>query len=154
MKTINLFAASAMLLAAVACSSNKPAGNGAGADSTAVAPVVENVVSAKGLLPSKSEIDTVSYLVFSTINYSISIIIKLNFLISNSNASRRSETGIITSNNINYITIQYSITATSQTDTNSTNTFNSHGVVISSNTTTRSYCNTITGTSIRNTFYI
>ena len=63
MKTINLFAASAMLLAAVACSSNKPAGNGAGADSTAVAPVVENVVSAKGLLPSKSEIDTVSYLV-------------------------------------------------------------------------------------------
>ena len=63
MKTINVLAASAMLVAAVACTSNKPAGNAAGADSTGVAPVVENVVSAKGLLPTKAQIDSVSYLV-------------------------------------------------------------------------------------------
>ncbi len=62
MKTINLFAATAMLVLAVACNTKKPAGDAAGADSTGVAPVAENVVSAKGLLPSKAEIDTVSYL--------------------------------------------------------------------------------------------
>ena len=62
MKTINLFAATAMLVLAVACNTKKPAGNAAGADSTGVAPVAENVISAKGLLPSKAEIDTVSYL--------------------------------------------------------------------------------------------
>ena len=62
MKTINLFAATAMLIAAVACNSNKPAGKTGDADSTGVAPVVENTVSAKNLLPSKSEIDSVSYL--------------------------------------------------------------------------------------------
>ena len=61
MKTINLFAATAMLIAAVACNSNKPAKTG-DADSTGVAPVVENTVVAKNLLPSKSEIDSVSYL--------------------------------------------------------------------------------------------
>ncbi|MBQ8060718.1 MAG: FKBP-type peptidyl-prolyl cis-trans isomerase [Bacteroidales bacterium] len=63
MKTINLFAASAMLFAAVACTSNKPSGDAAGDDNTGNAPAVENSISAKGLLPSKSEIDSVSYLV-------------------------------------------------------------------------------------------
>ena len=62
MKTIKLFAVSAMLIAAVACSTNKPAGKTSDADSTGVAPVVEKSLSAKELLPSKAEIDTVSYL--------------------------------------------------------------------------------------------
>ena len=62
MKTIKLFAAAAMLVMFVACNSNKPAGKAGDADSTGVAPVVESTVSAKNLLPSKSEIDSVSYL--------------------------------------------------------------------------------------------
>ena len=62
MKTLKLFAAAAMILAAVACNSNKPAGKSADADSTGVAPVVMNVTPAKDLLPTKAEIDSVSYL--------------------------------------------------------------------------------------------
>ena len=62
MKTIKLFAAAAMLIAAVACNSKKSAGVASDADSTAVAPVVEKAVSAKDLLPSKAEVDSVSYL--------------------------------------------------------------------------------------------
>lgn len=62
MKTIKLFAAAAMLVLAVACNSKKPAGDVAGADSTAVAPVAEAPVSLKSLLPSKAEVDSVSYL--------------------------------------------------------------------------------------------
>jgi FKBP-type peptidyl-prolyl cis-trans isomerases 1 len=62
MKTLNLFAAAAMIIAAVACNSNKPAGKTADADSTGVAPAVQNFTPAKELLPSKAEIDSVSYL--------------------------------------------------------------------------------------------
>ena len=62
MKTLKLFAVSAMLIAAVACNSNKPAGKASGADSTGVAPAVQNPTTAKELLPSKAEIDSVSYL--------------------------------------------------------------------------------------------
>lgn len=62
MKTLKLFAAAAMIIAAVACNSNKPAGKTADADSTGVAPAVQNFTPAKELLPSKAEIDSVSYL--------------------------------------------------------------------------------------------
>lgn len=61
MKSIKLFAAAAILFSVVACNSNKPAGKTDGADSTGVAQV-EKPVIAKDLLPSKSEIDSVSYL--------------------------------------------------------------------------------------------
>ena len=58
-----MFATAAMLIAAVACNSNKPAGKTGDADSTGVsAPVLENAPSSKALLPSKAEIDSVSYL--------------------------------------------------------------------------------------------
>lgn len=58
MKVIKTLALAAMLVSAAACNSNKPAGNGNGADSTGVA----SSVQAKDLLPSKAEIDSVSYL--------------------------------------------------------------------------------------------
>ena len=61
MKSIKMFAAAAILFSVVACNSNKPAGETDGADSTGVAQV-ENPVNAKELLPSKAEIDSVSYL--------------------------------------------------------------------------------------------
>ena len=63
MKTIRFIAAAAVLCAAVACNSGKPAGATAGADSTGVAaPVAEATTNLKDLLPTKGEIDSVSYL--------------------------------------------------------------------------------------------
>ena len=63
MKTIRFIAAAAVLCAAVACNSGKPAGTTAGADSTGVAaPVAEATANLKDLLPTKGEIDSVSYL--------------------------------------------------------------------------------------------
>ena len=57
-----MFAAAAMLVSVVACNSNKPSGKAGDADSTGVAPVVESAVSTKSLLPTKAQIDSVSYL--------------------------------------------------------------------------------------------
>lgn len=62
MKTMKMFAATAMVLSIVACNSNKVDGKADGADSTAVAAVPQKPVSAKELLPSKSDVDSVSYL--------------------------------------------------------------------------------------------
>lgn len=62
MKTIQLFAAALLVCSAVACNSTKPAAQGNGADSTAVAPKQGKPLTAKNMLPSKAETDSVSYL--------------------------------------------------------------------------------------------
>jgi FKBP-type peptidyl-prolyl cis-trans isomerase len=62
MKTIKMFAAAAMLLSVVACNSGNAKGESAGADSTAVAAAPAKPTSAKDLLPSKADVDSVSYL--------------------------------------------------------------------------------------------
>ncbi len=67
MKTFHVLGAAAILFAAVACNSGKPAGNAEGADSTAVAaaaaaPAAEAATNLKDLLPTKGEVDSVSYL--------------------------------------------------------------------------------------------
>ena len=56
-----MFAAAAVLLACVACNSNKPAGNGGDADSLSF---TESAIpqNPKDLLPSKSLVDSISYL--------------------------------------------------------------------------------------------
>lgn len=61
MKTIKIFAAAAVLVACVACNSNKPAGNGGDADSLSF---TESAIpqNPKDLLPSKSLVDSISYL--------------------------------------------------------------------------------------------
>ena len=58
MKTLKIFAAVAIVLSMVACNSNKPAGKTSGTDSTGVAQSQDP----KALLPSKAEVDSVSYL--------------------------------------------------------------------------------------------
>ena len=59
---MKMFAATAMVLSIVACNSNKVDGKADGADSTAVAAVPQKPANAKDLLPSKAEVDSVSYL--------------------------------------------------------------------------------------------
>ena len=62
MKTLKMLAATAMILSIASCNSNNVAGKADGADSTAVAAVPQKPTSAKDLLPSKAEVDSVSYL--------------------------------------------------------------------------------------------
>jgi FKBP-type peptidyl-prolyl cis-trans isomerase len=61
MKTIKILAAAAVVLSMTACNSGKAGGQANGADSTAVAEFLKPQ-SAKSLLPSKAEVDSVSYL--------------------------------------------------------------------------------------------
>jgi FKBP-type peptidyl-prolyl cis-trans isomerase FkpA/FKBP-type peptidyl-prolyl cis-trans isomerase FklB len=61
MKSIRLIAAALVLVGAVACNTNNGAGNASGADSTAVASAAATV-NPESLLPSKAELDSVSYL--------------------------------------------------------------------------------------------
>lgn len=51
-----------MVLSITSCNSNKVGGQSNGADSTAVAAVPQKPTSAKELLPSKADVDSVSYL--------------------------------------------------------------------------------------------
>lgn len=63
MKTIKILAAAAILFSVAACNTNKSAVKSNGVDSTAVAQSVTGVTeNPKALLPSKSEVDSVSYL--------------------------------------------------------------------------------------------
>ena len=62
MKTIKMLAAAAMILSIVGCNSNSVAGKANGADSTAVAAVPQKSTNPKDLLPSKADVDSVSYL--------------------------------------------------------------------------------------------
>ena len=62
MKTIKMLAATAMILSIVGCNSNKVDGKANGADSTAVAAVPQKSTNPKDLLPSKANVDSVSYL--------------------------------------------------------------------------------------------
>lgn len=62
MKTLKMLAATAMVLSITACNSNNAGGQADGADSTAVAAVPQKPLSAKELLPSKADVDSVSYL--------------------------------------------------------------------------------------------
>lgn len=57
-----MLAAAAMVLSITACNSNKAGGQTDGADSTAVAAAPQKPASAKELLPSKADVDSVSYL--------------------------------------------------------------------------------------------
>ena len=62
MKTIKMLAAAAMILSVAACNSNNVSGKADGADSTAVAAVPQQPTKAKDLMPTKADVDSVSYL--------------------------------------------------------------------------------------------